>query len=105
METIEEKDIKKIEGLLRKSNSVLIMTTSGGAVIGKKETLLDLLANIVNNLKQSGFSKEILREAFDQGLSHKEKGTEESMIETILKSELKELKSILDEFLGDDDNE
>lgn len=105
METIEEKDIKKIEGLLRRSNSVLIMTTSGGAVIGEKEILLDLLANIVNNLKQSGFSKEILREAFDQGLSHEEKRTEETKIEAIIKSELKELKSILDEFLGDGDNE
>lgn len=58
MKKFDEKEIKKIEELLKGADSVLVMTNKGGAVLGCGVEILSLFANIGAHLKEAGFKKD-----------------------------------------------
>ena len=96
--TIDEKEIKRIEELLKGADSVLIMTNKGGAI-------LSLFANIGAHLKEAGFKEDDLKEALEIGFNAEKMSIDEDKLKDFLKSGLKGIKEILDEILGDDKNE
>ena len=96
--TIDEKEIKRIEELLKGADSVLIMTNKGGAILGCG-------VEIGAHLKEAGFKEDDLKEALEIGFNAEKMSIDEDKLKDFLKSGLKGIKEILDEILGDDKNE
>lgn len=103
--TIDEKEIKRIEELLKGADSVLIVTNKGGAILGCGVEILSLFANIGAHLKEAGFKEDDLKEALEIGFNAEKMSIDEDKLKDFLKSGLKGIKEILDEILGDDKNE
>lgn len=103
--TIDEKEIKRIEELLKGADSVLIMTNKDGAILGCGVEILSLFANIGAHLKEAGFKEDDLKEALEIGFNAEKMSIDEDKLKDFLKSGLKGIKEILDEILGDDKNE
>lgn len=101
--TIDEKEIKRIEELLKGANGVLVMTNKGGAIVGCGVEILNLFANIGAHLKEAGFKEDDLKEALEIGFNAEKISLDEDKLKDLLKSGLKGIKDILDEVLGDDE--
>lgn len=95
MKKIDEKEIKRIEELLKGADSVLVMTNKGGAILGCGVEILSLFANICAHLK----------EALEIGFNAEKMSIDDDKLKDFLKSGLKGIKEILDEILGDDKDE
>ena len=103
--TIDEKEIKRIEELLKGADGVLVMTNKGGAMLGDEIEILSLFANIGAQLKKVGFKENDLKEALEIGFNAEKISLDEDKLKDFLKSGLKGIKDILNEILGDDKDE
>lgn len=103
--TIDEKEIKRIEELLKGADGVLVVTNKGGAIVGCGVEILSLFANIGANLKEAGFEEDVLKEALEIGFNAEKISLDEDKLKDFLKPGLKGIKDILNEILGDDKDE
>ena len=105
MSKINRKDIDK---LLEGTNSVIIATTNGSGVVGDRFMVLNLLSNLVNNLKECGCEESDIKRAVDCGLHHKGipvDKLDKKELDKIAKEIIKDLKSALDEMFSEEDKD
>lgn len=96
---IFEKNLLKSKNAIRerlndKSNNKYIYADENRTILfGTRSELLTLLSIIVNNLKENGVPEEIMKKAFDLGISKdKEEYMVEDLLKTVIKNILKDVK-------------
>ena len=108
MKTLNRKEIEKVNKLLEGSNGVIIATTNGSGVIGNGLITLNLLANLVSNIKECGMKESDIKNAVDCGLHHKDISVDKldkKELDKIAKEIVKDLKSALDEMFSEEDKD
>jgi len=106
MKKITEKDITKIKDMVDDSKNVLLATDNGVVIAGRDLEIANLFSNMIMRMKESGFDTELLKLAFEEGLKDpKSRKKERAEFEKFSKDILSTIRNVLNDVLGDDEDE